>query len=85
MSNLDVMLTGSIDASLGSPCIVAKIIASLSDPYKSKLADLVKTRFADGGLSDPDLAKVMRLAGLKCSATMINQHRRGVCTCPTER
>jgi hypothetical protein len=85
MNKLDAIFSGVVDPSIGSPCRVAKVIDSISDPYQTKLQDLVNKSFADGGLPDTELAKLMQQAGLQCSATMINRHRRGVCTCPIER
>jgi hypothetical protein len=85
MNKLDAILSGVGDPSIGSPCRVAKVIDSISDPYRSKLQDLVNVSYSAGGLSDTDLAKLMQQAGLQCSATMISRHRRRVCTCPIER
>jgi hypothetical protein len=85
MTDLNVLLSGEIDGSIGNPCIVKRTIDGLDEPYRSKLRDLVNTRWADGGLTETALSKLMQHAGLTCSATMLSRHRRGVCTCPTER
>jgi hypothetical protein len=85
MSGLDVLLGDGVPSPVGSPCKLAKIMASLPDQYRSALFIAVETVWSQGGLSDADLAKLMREAGLSCSATTIGMHRRGVCTCPTER
>jgi hypothetical protein len=85
MTDLNVLISGSVSGSFGKPCIVQRTIDELQEPYKSKLRDLVDTGFADGGMTETSLAKLMQSAGLTCSATMISRHRRSVCTCPTER
>jgi hypothetical protein len=85
MTDLNVVLSDELNLGIGKPCLVQKIIDGLDEPYKSKLRELVNTRYADGGLTETSLVKLMQHAGLACSATMMSRHRRGVCTCPTER
>lgn len=63
-------------------CTLQRIINGLGEPHKSALTNQVNKLYADGGLSDTQLAVAMRQAGIQISHTSINHHRRNVCVCP---
>lgn len=79
--DLNVLLEPVAQDRAPGPCKVARIVASLEEPYRSALDRLVSTKYQDGGLADEALAARMKAAGVPAGATVINRHRRGQCTC----
>lgn len=65
-------------------CKVGRIVASLEDPYRTALIDLLAVTYVDGGESDGEISARLKSAGLPASGAHINRHRRGVCSCPPE-
>lgn len=63
------------------PCTVGRYLRDIPDPYRTILVDLMADDGHHGGLSADRLAKLMREAGLKTSATAIRLHRAGTCVC----
>lgn len=78
--SLDVLLE-PIPAKAATPCKVAQLITSLDEPYKSAVQNLVDTSYKQGGLSDYQLRERLLSAGIDVGGTVINYHRRGVCSC----
>ena len=64
-----------------SLCIIGRYLCSVPDPYKTVLANLLANDGFNGGPSADQLAKIMREAGLKASATAIRLHRAKTCVC----
>ena len=80
--SLDALLAPVPDRNAKHPCKVGRTIEELAEPYKSALVNLLATRYADGGLSDEALQGRLSDAGLEIGVTILNRHRRGLCTCP---
>lgn len=80
MREIELLLSAA-PTRLSEPCHLQRIIDGLADPYKTALGRLVTVTYSEGGLSDIELAHVMRQAGLKIGKTAINYHRRAVCGC----
>ena len=77
MSNLEELLKPSGGNFIGRPCIVARIIADLPEPYDAVVQDLV-----DGPLSGQKIVGRLKAAGIKCSYSSIYTHRINSCGCP---
>ena len=78
--SLDVLLE-PIPAKSKTPCKVGKVLASLDDPYKTALLNLLNTKFSDGGLADEHVAERLERAGFDIGATTVRTHRKGMCSC----
>jgi len=78
--NLDALLA-PIDERGPRPCRLGHLLATLEEPYKSALANLVTLKHADGGLSDQALVGRLREAGLPMSVSTVHYHRRNICSC----
>jgi hypothetical protein len=86
MSNLDLLLNigdGAVSVS-GKPCLVARTVNTLADPYKTAVTTALTIRYQDGGATDFEIGSRMRAAGLQVGDTTINRHRNNKCTCPKE-
>jgi len=79
--NLDVLLEPIPSRNAPQPCLVARILNDLQEPYRGALERLLNTTYRDGGLSDEQLALKMRDAGLEAGQTAIHKHRKGKCIC----
>ena len=66
-------------------CKVGRIVDDLAEPYKSALALKLDLSYANGGLADEELARLLKAAELPVGATIINRHRRGRCTCQASK
>lgn len=78
--NLDALLA-PVERRGVKPCKIARILTALEDPYKSALQNLIDTVYSDGGLSDAELSKRMKDAGLESSITSVRYHRGKLCSC----
>jgi len=63
------------------PCIVTKLLNSVTGDHAIALRGIVHLELADGGLTADDAARVIREAGLAVSPSSITRHRRGTCGC----
>lgn len=62
-------------------CVIGKHLRDTPEPYRTALARLLEGDAYTGGISADLVAKTMRGAGLKASATAIRLHRAGTCAC----
>lgn len=62
-------------------CIVKRLVDQTPEPYKTALLSLLANDAYTGGLSADVVAKTMREAGLRTSATAIRLHRASTCIC----
>jgi hypothetical protein len=78
---LELLLEPAAGTIPGKPCKVARTLTGLAEPYRSALENLLATPYRLGGLTDEALALKLRQAGIPVGATLLNRHRRGLCTC----
>lgn len=62
-------------------CVIGRHLRDVPEPYKTVLAGLLAGDGFHGGHSADLVAKTMREAGLKASATTIRLHRAKTCIC----
>lgn len=82
---LDALLKPAPPAKTGKPCVIARTINDLPDPYRSTLTNLVDTPATKGGVSADEIGARLRAAGLPGSATAVTRHRLGTCTCGSRK
>lgn len=78
--NLDILLE-PIPEPKPTLCKLGKVLEQLEDPYKTALQNLVNLQYADGGMSDEALTERLHQAELPMGSTIVNRHRRLVCSC----
>lgn len=79
--SLDALLEPMPERNMTRPCKIGQFHLGLEEPYKTALTNLLETSYQDGGMSDEHVTSRLSQAGLKVGATLVNRHRRRLCSC----